>query len=144
VSFPKDMLHLAGMSSSRPSRRTVCHCRSKRVGVDAAAACMCTLPLAGPLAPLGWWGEVVGWWWAGGDKVVVVLALCIHKLRQSTSVLMGDPDPYPWVFQIQNALPGSMRVSATRWLRAASQKLVGSRVLVGPQVLGSTYKYSGY
>jgi len=26
----------------------------------------------------------------------------------------GDPDPYPWVFQIQNAIPGSMWVSATR------------------------------
>jgi hypothetical protein len=65
-------------------------------------------------------------------------------LRQSTSALVGDPDPYPWVFQIQNAIPGSVRVSATGWLGAVSQKLAGSRVLVGPQVLGSTYKYSVY
>ena len=26
---------------------------------------------------------------------------------------MGDPDPYPQVFQIQNGIPGSVRVSAT-------------------------------
>jgi len=65
-------------------------------------------------------------------------------LRQSMSALMGDLDLYPWVFQIQNAIPGSVQVSATRWLRAVSQKLTGSQVLVGPQVLGSTYKYSGY
>ena len=62
-------------------------------------------------------------------------------VRLNTSALVGDPDPYPRVFQIQNAIPGSMQVSATRWLGAVSQKLVGSRVLVGPQVLGSTYKY---
>ena len=66
------------------------------------------------------------------------------SLRQSTSALMGDPDPYPRVFQIQNAIPGSVRVSATGWLGAVGQKLTGSQVLVGPHVLGSSYKYSGY
>ena|SRR6267154_274187 len=35
-------------------------------------------------------------------------------LRQSTSALVGDPDPYPRVFQVQNAIPGSAWVSATR------------------------------
>ena len=60
------------------------------------------------------------------------------------SALMGDLDPYPQAFQIQNAIPGSMWVSATRRLRATSQKLMGSQVLVGPQVLESTYKYSVY
>ena len=54
------------------------------------------------------------------------------------SALVGDPDPYPWVFQIQNAIPGSVRVSATGWLGAVSQKLMGQ------QVLESTDKYSGY
>jgi hypothetical protein len=34
-------------------------------------------------------------------------------VRQSTSALAGDPDPYPQVFQIQNAIPGSVQVSAT-------------------------------
>jgi len=29
------------------------------------------------------------------------LAPCIHKLRQSTSALMGDLDPYPWVFKFK-------------------------------------------
>jgi len=29
-------------------------------------------------------------------------------LRRSTSALVGDPDLYPWVFQIQNAIPGSV------------------------------------
>ena len=66
------------------------------------------------------------------------------RIRQSTSALAGDPDPYLRVFQIQNAIPGSVRVSPTGWLGAMSQKLVGSQVLVGPQVLGSTYKYSVY
>jgi len=28
------------------------------------------------------------------------------RLRQSMSALMGDPDPYPWVFQFQNAILG--------------------------------------
>jgi len=35
-------------------------------------------------------------------------------VRLNTSALVGDPDPYPRVFQIQNAIPGSVRVSATR------------------------------
>ena len=34
-------------------------------------------------------------------------------LRLNTSALMGDLDPYPQVFQIYNAIPGSVRVSAT-------------------------------
>ena len=60
------------------------------------------------------------------------------------SALMGDPDPYPQVFQIQNAIPGSVWVSATRQLGPVGQKLMGSQGLVGPHVFGSTYKYSGY
>ena len=35
------------------------------------------------------------------------------RVRQSTSALTGDLDPYTWVFQIPNAIPGSMQVSAT-------------------------------
>ena len=35
------------------------------------------------------------------------------QIRLNTSALAGDPDPYPWVFQIQNAIPGSIWVSAT-------------------------------
>ena len=35
------------------------------------------------------------------------------RVRLNTSALAGDPDPYPRVFQIQNAIPGSVRVSAT-------------------------------
>jgi len=34
-------------------------------------------------------------------------------LRQSTSALVGTLDPYPQVFQIQDAIPGSVWVSAT-------------------------------
>src|SRR5882762_7709017 len=41
------------------------------------------------------------------------------RLRQSMSALVGDPDPYPWVFQFQNAIIGSV------WVPATSQKLVG-------------------
>ena len=52
------------------------------------------------------------------------------RLRQSMSALVGDQDLYPWVFQLQNAVIGSVWVSATRWLKATSQKLVGSWVLV--------------
>ena len=66
------------------------------------------------------------------------------KLRLNTSALAGDPDPYPRVFQIQNAIPGSVQVSATGWLGAVSQKLAGSRVLVGPHVLESTRVPHGY
>ena len=41
-------------------------------------------------------------------------ALILHpRLRHFTSALAGDPDPYPRVFRIQNAIPGSARVSAT-------------------------------
>ena len=73
------------------------------------------------------------------------LVLCLRSvqcadhqaIRQSTSALVNDLDLYPWVFQIQNAIPGSVQVSATRWLGAMSQKLVSSRVLVGPQALES-------
>ena len=36
------------------------------------------------------------------------------RLRQSMSALMSDPDPYPWVFQFQNAIIGSVWVSAIR------------------------------
>ena len=36
------------------------------------------------------------------------------RLRQGMSALVGDPDPYPQVFQFQNAIIGSVRVSATR------------------------------
>ena len=68
----------------------------------------------------------------------------LYHLRQSTSALAGDLDPYPQVFQIQNAIPGSVWVTATRWLRAMSQKLMGSWVPVGPQVLRNTYGYSVY
>ncbi len=46
------------------------------------------------------------------------------RLRQSMSALMGDPDLYLWVFQFQNAIIGSV------WVSATSQKLVGSRVLI--------------
>jgi hypothetical protein len=34
------------------------------------------------------------------------------RLRQSMSALMGDPDPYPWVFQFQDAILESVWVSA--------------------------------
>ena len=51
-------------------------------------------------------------------------------LKQSTSALAGDPDPYPQVFQIPNAIPRYVQVSATRWLGATSQKLMGSQVLM--------------
>jgi len=67
-----------------------------------------------------------------------------EDIRQSTSALVGDLDPYPRVFQIPNAIPGSVQVSATGWLRATSHILMGSQVLMGPQVLESTYKYSWY
>jgi len=40
------------------------------------------------------------------------------------SALMGDPDLYLWVFQFQNAIIGSV------WVSATSQKLVGSQVLI--------------
>lgn len=33
------------------------------------------------------------------------------RLMQSMSALTGDPDPYPEVFQFQNAIFGSMWVS---------------------------------
>jgi len=46
--------------------------------------------------------------------IIVLVVVVVTALRQSMSALMGDPDPYPWVFQIQNAIPGSVRVSATR------------------------------
>ena len=36
------------------------------------------------------------------------------RVRLNTSALAGDPDPYPRVFQIQNAIPGFVWVSATR------------------------------
>jgi hypothetical protein len=36
------------------------------------------------------------------------------SLRLSMSALMGDLDLYPQVFRIQNAIPGSAQVSATR------------------------------
>ena len=92
-------------------------------------------------------------WWIWYMKSPYILHWRIYKkgnaednsaLRQSTSALTSDLDPYPQVFQIPNAIPGSVRVSATRWLGAASQKLMGSQVLMGPQVLESTYKYSWY
>ena len=38
-----------------------------------------------------------------------------YGLRKGTSALVGDLDPYPWAFQFQNAILGSMWVSATRW-----------------------------
>ena len=66
------------------------------------------------------------------------------KLRQSTSALAGDPDPYLRVFQFQNTILGSMQVSATGWLGVVSQKLTGSQVPMGPQVLESTNKYLWY
>ena len=53
-------------------------------------------------------------------------------IRQSMSALMGNPDPYPWVFQIENAIPRSVWVSATGWPRAMSQKHMGFQVPVGP------------
>jgi hypothetical protein len=68
----------------------------------------------------------------------------VEWVRQSTSALAGDLDLYLWVFPIQNAIPGSVWVSATGWLAAMSQKLTGSQVLVGPWVPGSTHKYSVY
>ena len=46
-------------------------------------------------------------------KFEVQLGTCANLLGLSTSALAGDPDPYPWVFQILNAIPGSMQVSAT-------------------------------
>ena len=46
-----------------------------------------------------------------------------RPVRLNTSALVGDPDPYPQVFQIQNAIPGSVWVSATGWLGAVSQNL---------------------
>jgi hypothetical protein len=33
------------------------------------------------------------------------------KIRQSTSALVGDLDPYPREFQIQNAIPGSANLT---------------------------------
>src|SRR5882762_2317277 len=48
-----------------------------------------------------------------GESGPVQLACAFRVLRQSTSALMGDPDSYPRVFQIQNAIPGSVWVSAT-------------------------------
>ena len=35
-------------------------------------------------------------------------------LRQSTSALAGDPDPYPQVYSNEISIPGSVQVSATR------------------------------
>ena len=35
------------------------------------------------------------------------------NIRQDMSALVGDLDLYPQVFQIQNAIPGSVWVSAT-------------------------------
>ena len=49
--------------------------------------------------------------------------MAARPVRLNTSALVGDPDPYPQVFQIQNAIPGSVWVSATGWLGAVSQNL---------------------
>ena len=54
----------------------------------------------------------------------------MSPLRQSMSALTGDPHPYPQVFQFQNTILGSVQVSATGRLRATSQKLTGSQVLM--------------
>jgi len=81
-------------------------------------------------------------------QLQVELSLCSHfsldwsHVRQ-TWVHSWWPDPYPRVFQIQNALPGSVRFQppgdSEPWVE-------NSRVssTVGSQVLGSTYKYSVY
>lgn len=57
-------------------------------------------------------------------------AAAYSQVRVSISALMSDPDLYPWVFQSWNAIPRFVWVSATRWLKAASQKFMGSWVLV--------------
>ena len=41
------------------------------------------------------------------------LVFAPNHVGLSTSALAGDLDPYPRVFQILNAIPGSVQVSAT-------------------------------
>jgi len=56
------------------------------------------------------------------------LLIPVLELWQSMSAIVGDLDPYPWVFQFQNAILGSVWVSATRWLGAT---LICLRCLYG-------------
>ena len=86
---------------------------------------------------MGWYGyypqQVIVY-----DSMGTVWENPTHRLpvlKQSMSALVGDLDLYPQVFQIQNAIPGSVWVLATGWLGAISQNLRGSQALVGSQVL---------
>ena len=53
------------------------------------------------------------WEVMGGGDGGLYRFIIYSIIRLNTSALVGDPDPYPQVFQIQNAIPGSVRVSAT-------------------------------
>jgi len=60
------------------------------------------------------------WVWAIlGDTVQFITPHDCDTLRQNTSALMGDPDPYPQVYGLTKLKPRFMWIIQHRWLRLA-------------------------
>ena len=72
----------------------------------------------------GYCSQALPWWyiWMMDSQFGYEEArTCHQELRQSMSAPAGDPDPYPWVYSNDIPIPGSVQVSATRWLGLTGQ-----------------------